>query len=74
MSLSRRLVFLALCFSTVLAAQPVVLEGGAVNVASFVPARFPNYGLARGSLFTVFGQNMGPANIQFVQALQPWIA
>ena len=68
MSLSHRLVVLALCLGAVLSAQPVVLEGGAVNVASFVPARFPNYGLARGSLFTVFGQSMGPANIQFVQA------
>jgi uncharacterized protein (TIGR03437 family) len=68
MSLSRRLVLLVAWFTGALAAQPVVFEGGAVNVASFVPARFPNYGLARGSLFTVFGQNMGPANIQFVQA------
>ncbi len=67
MSLSRRLVLLVACFAAALAAQPVVLEGGAVNVASYVPARFPNYGLARGSLFTVFGQRMGPNQIVFVQ-------
>jgi uncharacterized protein (TIGR03437 family) len=67
MSLSRRLVLLVICFAAALTAQPVVTEGGAVNVASYVPARFPNYGLAQGSLFTVFGQNMGPSAIQFVQ-------
>ena len=68
MSFSGRLVFLMAWFAAALAAQPVVFEGGAVNVASFVPAQFPNYGIAQGSLFTVFGQNMGPADIQFVQA------
>jgi uncharacterized protein (TIGR03437 family) len=68
MSVSRNVIFLALFFSGALAAQPVVFEGGAVNVASYVPAQFPNYGIAQGSLFTVFGEEMGPAQIVFVQA------
>jgi len=68
MLLSRRLIFLIAWFTVALAAQPMVFTGGAVNVASFVPAQFPNYGIAQGSLFTVFGQSMGPANIQFVPA------
>ena len=60
MFLSRRLIFLAACFAAALAAQPVVFEGGAVNVASYVPFQLPNYGIAQGSLFTIFGEAMGP--------------
>jgi uncharacterized protein (TIGR03437 family) len=40
-------------------AQPIV--GAVVNAASFAPAGLPNSPIAQGSMFTVFGSNMGPA-------------
>jgi len=41
------------------AQQPAV--GGAVNSASFAKSDLPNGSLAQGSIFSVFGSNMGPA-------------
>ncbi|HML16954.1 MAG TPA: hypothetical protein VK419_08000 [Bryobacteraceae bacterium] len=34
-----------------------------VNVASNIPSGMPNYGIAQGSLFAVYGSNLGPANL-----------
>lgn len=47
-------------------AQPVVNAGGVVNAASFIPQSFPNSGIAQGSVFSIFGTGLGPA--QFAQA------
>ena len=44
-------------------AQPVVNPGGVVNTASFTPDGLPNSGIAQGSFFAVFGQNLGPGNL-----------
>lgn len=36
---------------------------GVVNVASNIPPGMPNYGIAQGSLFAIYGSNLGPANL-----------
>jgi uncharacterized protein (TIGR03437 family) len=34
---------------------------GVVNAASEIPPGMPNYGIAQGSVFVIYGSNMGPA-------------
>ncbi len=48
--------------------QPFVYYRGAVNSASFLPPGLPNGGIARGSMFSIFGRNLGPASGQQVAA------
>jgi uncharacterized protein (TIGR03437 family) len=45
-----------------LSAQPFIFYRGIVNAASFAPAGLPNGSIARGSIFTVFGRDLGPAD------------
>ena len=45
-----------------LATQPVIVYRGALNSASLAPPGLPNGGLARGSVFTIFGANIGPTS------------
>ena len=45
------------------AAQPVIAALGVRNAASYTLPGLPSAGIAQGSLFIVFGQNMGPAKI-----------
>ena len=45
------------------AAQPVVGQGGVLNAASFTRDGLPGDGIARGGMFVVFGQGMGPATL-----------
>jgi len=47
-----------------LAAQPTAV----VNVASFANPNLPNGNIAQGSMFTVFGTNIGPAALAQVSA------
>ncbi len=47
-----------------LAAQPTAV----VNVASFANPNLPNGNIAQGSMFTVFGTNIGPASLAQVSA------
>jgi len=42
-------------------AQPFVYYRGVVNAGSFLPAGLPNGAIARGSMFSVFGRNLGPS-------------
>jgi uncharacterized protein (TIGR03437 family) len=49
-------------------AQPSVPTGGALNSASYAYVGLPNSGIAQGSIFVVFGTNIGPATLQKVQA------
>ena len=46
---------------------PVITPGGVVNAASFISANIPAGSIAQGSFFSIFGNNLGPA--QYVQAL-----
>jgi uncharacterized protein (TIGR03437 family) len=43
--------------------QPVISPNGVVNGASYLSAAFANYGIARGSLFIVFGSALGPVDL-----------
>jgi uncharacterized protein (TIGR03437 family) len=43
-----------------LAIQPVITYRGVLNAASLAPPGLPNAGIARGSVFTIFGANLGP--------------
>jgi uncharacterized protein (TIGR03437 family) len=36
---------------------------GVVNVAANIPPGLPNYGIAQGSLFAIYGSNLGPASL-----------
>ncbi len=45
-----------------LVAQPTVFPGGIVNADSLVPVGLPNAGIAQGSIFSIFGTGLGPAN------------
>ena len=63
------IIVVALALSIPLNAQPVVSPGGVLNTASFTVDGLPNSGIAQGSLFAVFGQNLGPDNL--VQAAEP---
>jgi uncharacterized protein (TIGR03437 family) len=44
-----------------LLAQPFIFYRGIVNAASFAPEGLPNGSIARGSIFSIFGRNLGPA-------------
>ena len=52
-----------LVFSTIalFAQQPILYHRGTVNAASLAPFGLPNAPIARGSIFTVFGESIGPA-------------
>ena len=43
---------------------PTVSAGGIINAASYTPASLAAGALARGSFFTIFGANLGPAQYQ----------
>jgi uncharacterized protein (TIGR03437 family) len=47
-------------------AQPVIDAGGVVNNASYRKAGAPDSGIAQGSLFAVFGEKLGPADLYVV--------
>ena len=44
-------------------AQPIFYPDGVLNNASYLDPSLPNSGLARGGIFTVFGQGLGPASL-----------
>ena len=61
-----RIILLVLCAGTLLAQQTIVYYCGTVNVASLAPFGQPNASIARGSIFTIFGEDLGPAAGQSV--------
>jgi uncharacterized protein (TIGR03437 family) len=52
---------------------PITLTG-AVNAASGIPPGLPNYGIAQGSIFLVYGANIGPSSIQVASQPLPTTA
>lgn len=54
-------VLLVFAASAVFAQQPILYFRTAVNAASYAPFGLPNGAIARGSVFSVFGENLGPA-------------
>src|SRR5215813_1255928 len=51
---------LILPLAAALGQQPNINYRGVVNAASFMPQGLPGGALAQGSIFTVFGRNLGP--------------
>jgi uncharacterized protein (TIGR03437 family) len=47
---------------------PFVYRGGVVNAASFTSNELPGGGIAQGSIFTIFGRNLGPSSATQVTA------
>jgi uncharacterized protein (TIGR03437 family) len=60
------LIFLAA--EVLFAQQPILYTHGAVNAASLAPFGLPNAAIARGSVFAISGENLGPAQVQSVSA------
>ncbi len=56
-----RVALLLLSSGALFAQQPILYHRGTVNAASLAPFGLPNAPIARGSTFTVFGENLGPA-------------
>jgi uncharacterized protein (TIGR03437 family) len=56
-----RVVLLLLAGSALFAQQPILYFRGVYNAASYAPFGLPNAPIARGSVFTAFGENLGPA-------------
>lgn len=56
-------VCLLLVSASALAQQPVISAGGILNAASNALPGLPNSGIAQGSMFVVFGSNLGPAQL-----------
>lgn len=50
-------------------AQPSISPGGVVNAASYIRSEFPNSGIAQGSLFIVFGRDLGPGELRTFEGL-----
>lgn len=60
MKLAQRALWLAVAFALCAAAQPTIGTNGIVNGASFVYLGLPNGNIAQGSIFSIFGTNLGP--------------
>ncbi len=56
-----RVVLLVLAVSALFAQQPILYSRNTYNAASYAPVGLPNAAIARGSVFSVFGENLGPA-------------
>jgi uncharacterized protein (TIGR03437 family) len=63
-----RVLLLILSASALFAQQPILYNRGTINAASLAPFGLPNASIARGSIFTTFGENLGPASGQQVSA------
>jgi uncharacterized protein (TIGR03437 family) len=55
-----RLLFLLALSLLVVRGQPFLFYRGILNAASFAPSGLPNGSIARGSIFSVFGRDLGP--------------
>ena len=66
------LLLLTLCFASATshAQTPSIAADGIRNGASYTVAGLPNSGIAQGSIFVIFGDNLGPANIVQVSAFR----
>ncbi len=61
-------LLLVVAAGALFAQQPILYSRGAVNAASYAPAGLPNAPIARGSVFAIFGEKLGPAQFQQVSA------
>lgn len=69
MSLKKSPSFYALCglllasAGSLTAQTPAINAGGVINAASYANPDLPNGSIAQGSMFVIFGTNLGPANL-----------
>lgn len=59
----RVLLLLIACVSALLAQAPSISPGGIVNRFSYALPGMPNAGIAQGSIFDVYGSNIGPTTL-----------
>jgi uncharacterized protein (TIGR03437 family) len=52
----------AIVFAETGAAQPQIAASGVLNAASNSPVGWPNSSIAQGSIFTIYGSNLGPSS------------
>ncbi len=55
--------------TSLFAANPVIAASGVKNAASYANPALPNGAIAQGSIFNVFGSNMGPASLAYASTL-----
>ncbi len=63
------LTVILLSAPSVFAANPAIAANGVKNAASYADPALPNGAIAQGSIFNVFGSNMGPASLAFASTL-----
>src|SRR5580698_7955893 len=51
------------------AANPAIAANGVKNAASYANPALPNGAIAQGSIFNVFGANMGPTSLAYASTL-----
>jgi uncharacterized protein (TIGR03437 family) len=59
--MTSRFIFIVIA-SALACAQPQVSDGGIRNAASSAPPAFPNGSIAQGSIFSIYGSNLGPTS------------
>ena len=59
---SFRLALVFMTWAPALVAQPVIGQRAIVNAGSFAPFGTPGGGIARGSVFSLFGSGLGPTS------------
>lgn len=59
------LTILSICAAAQLTAQtkPTIKSNGVINAASYAGPGMPNYPIAQGSIFNIFGSGLGPATL-----------
>jgi uncharacterized protein (TIGR03437 family) len=55
--------------SSAFAANPAIAAKGVKNAASYADPELPNGAIGQGSIFNVFGSNMGPASLAYASSL-----
>lgn len=58
--LSRNILLALVCTSGAIAQSPVIYNRSLLNAASFMPISVPGGNIAQGSIFSIFGQFLGP--------------
>src|ERR1700752_510007 len=66
------LILILIVFLTSLpafSAAPAIAARGVKNAASYADPQLPGGSIAQGSIFNIFGSNMGPATIAYASTL-----
>jgi uncharacterized protein (TIGR03437 family) len=63
------LMVVLLSVSSLFAANPAIAASGVKNAASYADPALPYGAIAQGSIFNVFGSNMGPTSLAYASSL-----